>query len=275
MFRPAFEASGGLDGFVSHEVSPHLAHDSEGTISEAKSLWFRLARPNVLIKVPGTMAGLRAITELIAEGVNVNVTLLFSVERYQKVAEAYTMGLERRIKEGRSIDHVTSVASFFLSRIDQKVDPLLDQRPEPEAKTFRGRTAEACAKLAYQAYQRHIGSRRWKTLAVNGARPQRLLWASMGTKDSSYSDTKYVDALIGPKTIATLPLKTLNAYRDHGDPAQRLQDDLEDAQSLPRHLMTLGIDLAHISTELEVEGIEKFVQPFDALHKTLALKREG
>ena len=269
VLRPSFETSGGLDGFVSHEVSPHLAHDSDGTISEADRLWAKLNRPNILIKVPGTIAALRSITELIASGINVNVTLLFSVERYEQVTEAYMAGIERRVRDKLAVDHVASVASFFLSRIDQKVDPLLDQRQEPEASALRGRAAEACAKLSYQAYQRLIGSERWKDLAASGARPQRLLWASMGTKDLSYSDVKYVDALIGQGTIATLPLETLNAYRDHGNPAPRLEQNLENAQCVPQQLAALGIDLDAISAELEREGIEKFIKPFDALHQAL------
>ncbi len=270
IFRPSFEASGGLDGFVSHEVSPHLAHDPEGTISEARRLWARLARPNILIKVPGTIAGLRAITQLITEGINVNVTLLFSVERYERIAQAYMAGIERRIRDKLAVDRVASVASFFLSRIDRKIDPLLDQRRESEASALRGQAAEASAKLAYQAYQQLIGSQRWKDLAASGARPQRLLWASMGTKDPSYSDVKYVDALIGPGTVATLPLETLNAYRDHGSPAPRLEQDLENARRVPKKLAALGIDLDIVSAELEREGIDKFVKPFDALYQALA-----
>ena len=260
IFRPSFESSDGQDGFVSHEVSPRLAHDSDGTIREARRLWDKLGRPNILIKVPGTVAGLRAITELIAAGINVNITLLFSVERYEQIAAAYFAGLERRIGAELPLDHVASVASFFLSRIDQKVDPLLDQRKEPRARALRGRAAEACAKLAYQSYRRLISSERWKHLATSGARPQRLLWASMGTKDASYSDVKYVDALIGPNTVATLPLGTLNAYRDHGSPEPRIEHDLDRARALPQQLGEVGIDLSAISAELEGRGHRKIRQ---------------
>jgi transaldolase len=270
LFRDVFEASDGREGYVSHEVSPHLAHDSEATIKEAIRLWSRLSRANVMIKVPGTLDGLTAITQLIAEGVNVNVTLLFSVDRYERVAEAYMEGLEKRLAAGLPIDAVASVASFFLSRIDQKVDPLLDQIEGQETQHFRGRAAEACAKSAYQSYKRLLKSDRWARLAAKSARPQRLLWASMGTKDPQYSDTKYVDALVGPDTIATLPLKTFEAYRDRGDPADRLQSELHAALSVPQQLAGLGIDLVEISAALETEGVEKFVKPYDSLHRALA-----
>lgn len=275
LFRPNFEASGGREGYVSHEVSPHLAHDSQGTIDEARRLWSTLNRPNVLIKVPGTLAGLTAITELIAAGVNVNVTLLFSVARYEQVAHAYMEGLEGRASANLALDNVTSVASFFLSRIDRKVDALLDERQDAEARGLRGQAAEACAKAAYQSYKRLIGSDCWKQLVAKGARPQRLLWASMGTKDPSYSDVKYVDALIGPDTIATLPLKTFKAYRDHGHPARRLENDVEATLAIPERLAKLGINLAAVSEELEAEGVDKFVKPFDALQEALAKRLAG
>lgn len=274
LFRASFEASEGRDGYVSHEVSPHLAHDSESTVKEALRLWSRLARPNVMIKVPGTLAGLIAITELIAGGVNVNVTLLFSVDRYERVAEAYMEGLDKRLQAGLPIDEIASVASFFLSRIDQKVDPLLDQIEDREARRLRGRAAEACAKAAYQSYKRQLASERWQRLAASGARPQRLLWASMGTKDPEYSDVKYVDSLVGPDTVSTLPLKTFEAYRDHGDPADRLETGLDAAISVPQKLSALGIDLGNISAALEAEGVDKFVKPFDSLHRALA-RRTG
>jgi len=275
LFLPMLEATEGRDGFVSHEVSPHLAHDTDATIAEARRWWARLAHPNVLIKVPGTAEGIPAIAELIAEGINVNVTLLFSIERYEQVADAYMAGLERRTAHRLPLSSVASVASFFLSRIDHLVDQRLDGLGTVQARALRGRIAEALAKLAYQVYRRLIATDRWRCLADQGARPQRLLWASMSPKNPSYPDVKYVNALIGPDTVATLPLQTLTAFRDHGDPACRLEDDLDAARAMPEALQALGIDLAKVSAQLEEEGIDKFIKPFDSLHETLAQKMMG
>ncbi len=270
LFLPIFEETRGRDGFVSHEISPHLAHDTEATIAEASRWWARLSRPNIFIKMPGTAEGLPAITKLIAEAINVNVTLLFSIERYEEVADAHMAGLERRAARRLPLSSVTSVASFFLSRIDHLVDKRLDAVGAVPARSLRGRTAEALAKLAYQQYRRLTASSRWRNLADQGAQPQRLLWASMSPKDPRYPDVKYVDALIGPDTIATLPLQTLTAFREHGDPASRLEDDLDAARSTLGELQALGIDLTKVSAQLEEEGIDKFIKPFDALHKALA-----
>ncbi|MBI2319850.1 MAG: transaldolase, partial [Betaproteobacteria bacterium] len=260
-------------GFVSIEVSPHLARDTTATIAEAQRLWVALGRPNVMIKVPATREGLPAIRALIAAGVNVNATLLFSVARYREVAEAYMAGLEDRARASAPLGYVASVASFFLSRIDTLVDKRLDQCGTTEARALRGQMAVASARLAYQAYQRIEAETRWQALARQGARAQRLLWASTGVKDPSYSDLKYVEPLIGPWTVNTLTPETLAAYRDHGDPAARIEDEIETARALPARLGALGIDLDEVARELEEEGIRKFVEPYDKMLATLEQRR--
>jgi transaldolase len=265
LFRETYTASKGADGYVSLEVSPHLADDTQGSIEEGRRLWQAFARPNAMIKVPGTEAGLPAITELIAAGINVNVTLLFSVERYRAVVDAYLAGLEQRLKTGQPIDAVASVASFFLSRIDTLVDARLDGLATAEAKVRRGRAAIASARLAYQYYKQWTSSPRWLALAASGARPQRLLWASTSSKDPAYPDTMYVEALIAPNTVNTLPPATLEAYRRHGDPAVRIEKDVVDANETVQALRGMGIELETISQQLEREGVKKFKEPFDAL----------
>lgn len=269
LFRQTYAATKGADGFVSLEVSPHLADDTRGTVAEGLRLWQAFDRSNAMIKVPGTQAGLPAITELIAAGVNINVTLLFSVERYRAVVDAYLAGLEQRAKAGKPIDKVASVASFFLSRIDTLVDAKLDAIDTDEAKAQRGRAAIASAKLAYQHYKQWIASPRWQALASSGARPQRLLWASTSSKDPAYKDTMYVEALIAPNTVNTLPPATVDAYRDHGEPALRIEDDLAGVKQTVQVLHELGIDLEVVSQQLEREGVKKFKEPFDALLATL------
>lgn len=274
-FRKLYDGSGGKYGFVSLEVSPHLAHDSEGTIAEARHLWKKLDRPNVFIKVPGTEAGLPAITKLIGEGVNVNVTLLFGLERYRAVALAYIKGLEERLANGLSVKGIDSVASFFLSRIDVMVDKRLDDiierggaEAEP-ARRLKGEVAVANAKLAHTIYKDIFEGEPFKRLAAQGARVQRLLWASTSTKNPAYSDVKYVEPLIGPDTVNTMPEQTLDAYRDHGDPADRLEDGVEQAQKALAQLPELGIDMDEVTAKLEDEGVDKFVKPFDSLMETL------
>lgn len=265
LLQPAYEATAGRDGFVSLEVSPHLAHDTEHTVAEAQCLWAELRRPNVMIKVPGTYAGLPAIRRLIADGVNVNVTLLFGIERYRAVAETFLAGLEERAAQGQALDSIASVASFFLSRIDVLVDRRLDAHGDPAAQALRGEAAIACARLAYQEYKRILAGPRWQRLASRGARPQRLLWASTSTKDPAYRDVKYVEPLIGPDTVNTMTPETFAAYRDHGDPAPRLEEDLARTQALAARLAALGIDLTAVAEQLEREGVQKFVDPFDRL----------
>lgn len=279
LFRPLYDRMEGRDGFVSLEVSPHLARDSAGTLREARHLWMRVDRPNLLIKVPGTREGLTVIRQLISEGINVNVTLLFGLPRYQAVAEAYIAGLEERAVAGLPLERISSVASFFLSRIDVLVDPLLDKklmeggRRENNAFLLHRKVAIASARKAYQLYKEIHTGERFRKLADRGARPQRVLWASTSTKNPAESDVKYVEALIGPETINTIPLETLNAYRDHGNPALRLEDDLEGTEQVLQHLAETGIDLDTVTSQLENEGIEKFVKPFDNLIQALERKK--
>ena len=273
IFKPVYEATQGRDGYVSLEVDPRLAYDTAGTVEDARRLWGLLARPNVMIKVPATREGLPAIRQLLTEGVNVNVTLLFSVPRYREVAEAYLQALEARAKAGLPLD-VASVASFFVSRIDTLMDALLDHHPCAEARALKGKIAIASAKAAYAAYREIFGSERFATLAAQGARPQRLLWASTSTKNPAYSDVKYVDALIGPQTVTTIPLKTLEAYRDHGRPAERLTQGVAEAQAALAQLGELQIDLEAAMQQLEDEGVQKFVQAFEQLMTTLTAARE-
>ncbi|MDD2902115.1 MAG: bifunctional transaldolase/phosoglucose isomerase [Syntrophales bacterium] len=280
VFLPLYEKLKGQDGFVSLEVNPHLARDTEGTINEARRLWHELNRPNVLIKVPATLEGLPAITQLISEGINVNVTLLFSLERYRQVAEAYIAGLERRAAQGRSLAGISSVASFFLSRIDVLVDPLLEKivaagGPQAElAAALRGEVAIASAKMAYSRYRNIFAGGRFLALTAEGAHPQRLLWASTSTKNPAYPDTKYVEPLIGPDTINTMPLETLNAYRDHGQPALRLEDGVDQARAVLQRLAEVGLNLDQVTRQLEEEGIEKFNKPYDSLLCILEAKRQ-
>jgi transaldolase len=280
IFRPLYEQSAGGDGFVSLEVSPHLAHDTRQTVAEARHLWGRLDRPNVLIKVPATREGLPAIEQLIRDGINVNVTLLFAVPRYEEVAEAYIAGLEQRAAAQQRIDRIASVASFFLSRIDVLLDPQLEQMVQGGgmnaliARPMVGTLAIDSARLAYQKYKRIYASSRWQKLAERGARPQRLLWASTGTKNPNYSDVMYVEALVGPNTVNTVPLETLEAYRDHGSPALRLEHDVALSERRLGQLRELGIDLAAVMQQLETEGVQKFIEPFDKLMALLEEKRK-
>jgi len=278
LFKPVYDELDGRDGFVSLEVNPHLAHDLSGTMDEAPMLWAALHRPNVFIKVPATVEGLQCIRKLTADGINVNVTLLFGLKRYRMVADAYISGLEDRAAAGLPIDRVASVASFFLSRIDVRIDELLEKfipRGEKLAWRLRGRSAIACAKIAYRAYREIFEGERFQSLARMGARTQRVLWASTSTKNPEYSDTKYVEALIGPDTINTMPVETLDAYRDHGDPAFRLGQDIDEARDTLDRLAELGIDMDKIAGQLEEEGIEKFNKPYDSLMASLEKKRRA
>ena len=279
LFRPLYDGSKGKHGFVSLEVNPHLARNTDDTIQEARELWKVLDRPNVFIKVPATSEGLSCIRRLIGDGINVNVTLLFGLPRYREVADAYISGLEDRAAQGKPVDRVASVASFFLSRIDILVDSLLEKiikggtEQSGSAETCRGQVAIASARQAYQIYKSIFLNERFQKLADQGALPQRLLWASTSTKNPEYSDVKYVEALIGPDTVNTLPQETIKAYRDHGSPAARLEEDLDSAGDVLERLNTLGIDIDNITQQLEDEGIEKFNKPYDSLMETLKKKR--
>lgn len=279
--RPVFDRTRGRDGYVSFEVSPHLAHDTEASIRQAREFWTRIDRPNLFIKIPGTAEGIPAIRALLTEGINVNITLLFGLTRYREVAEAFLGALEDRLVAGGAIDRLASVASFFLSRIDLLVDAKLEEigrmgaQREGRARALRGKAAIACAKQAYQIYKDIVSDGRFRRLAAAGAHPQRLLWASTSTKRPEERDVRYVEALIGPDTINTMPLKTLEAFRDHGDPTPRLEQGLDGVRATLRELGEMGIDLGLVSRELEEDGVRKFVAPFDHLHEQLRQKIAG
>ncbi len=262
-FAPVYQASAGGDGLVSLEVAPTLANDTAATTHEAERLWRALDRPNAMIKIPGTPEGLPAITDCIAAGVSVNVTLLFSIERYGEVIEAFLAGLERRLEAGLPLRPITSVASFFVSRVDGKVDPLLDGLGDPAK--LRGRIAIANACAAYRLFEWSLGTPRWDRLAKAGARPQRPLWASTSTKDPRYPDVHYVEPLVAPRTVNTLPPETFAAYRDHGRPAVRIHEGMAEAPSQLTALADLGIDLSAITGELERDGVSKFAASYASL----------
>ena len=277
-FRSVYDETDARDGFVSLEVNPHLAHDTKGTIVEARRLWRALKRPNLFIKVPATAEGLPAIQQLISEGINVNITLLFGLPRYRQVAAAYIAGIEARAAQGKSVAHVASVASFFVSRIDSLVDPLLEKliaqggQVADVAKKVRGQVAIASATMAYQIYKEIFQSERFGKLAGRGARVQRLLWASTSTKNPHYSDLKYVETLISPDTINTVTVETLDAYRSHGEPKARLEQNVEQAGWVLQRLPELGINLDQVTQQLEDEGVERFNQSFDKLMNALIKK---
>jgi transaldolase / glucose-6-phosphate isomerase len=281
LFRPIYDRLEGRDGFVSLEVSPHLAHDTAGTIAEAHRLWRAVNRPNLFIKVPATRKGLSAIQQLTGEGINVNITLLFGLPRYREVANAYLAGLETLAEHGKPLNQIASVASFFLSRIDVLVDPMLERLglqggPIAErAAALHGQVAIASAKAAYQIYHEIFGSERFKRLSKQGARPQHLLWASTSTKNPAYSDVKYVEALIGPETINTVPLETLHLFRDHGNPASRLEENTQESYRVLEGLREVGLDLDILTQQLEEEGVMKFSKAFEKLMTALKGKREA
>lgn len=279
LLRPTYDRTDGQDGFVSLEVSPMLAHDTEGTIKEARLLWSLVDRPNSMIKVPATREGIPAIKQLIGEGININITLLFGLTRYQEVVHAYLDGLETLASKGKSLRHVASVASFFLSRIDVLLDPQLEKKvleggPQADiASLLYGQVAIASAKVAYQLYKELFHSNRFAELENKGASRQRLLWASTSTKNPAYSDTKYIEPLIGPETINTLPVETLDAYREHGQPNQSLEQDISQAYHVLNKLSLLGIDIDTATARLEKEGVEKFVSALDRLMLSLEQKQ--
>jgi transaldolase len=260
LLRPTYDESDGRDGFVSFECTPDLADDTQATIDQAIELWGRLARPNVMIKVPATEAGIPAIEELTARGVNINITLLFSIARYQQVIDAYVVGLERRVAAREPVERTASVASFFVSRVDAKTDALL-----PAGSDLRGRVAIANAHVAYGRYRERFADERWLALREAGARPQRPLWASTGTKDPAYSDVRYVEELIAPEVINTMPEATLRAFADHGNVGRTIDADPGAAEEILRLGAEAGIDLDSVTGELEREGVRSFCDSYQEL----------
>jgi transaldolase len=282
VLRGTYDRTRGADGFVSIEVSPGVANDTNATVAEARHLWEVVARPNVMIKVPGTAAGVPAVRALTAEGINVNITLLFGRGMYEAVAGAYIEGLEdqgRLIDGDAAVDRIASVASFFVSRIDTAVDKLLDEKLQRATGAARqrlerlyGKTAIANARLAYQSYKRIFSGPRWEALAARGARRQRLLWASTSVKNPRYRDVMYVEELIGADTINTMPVETLAAFRDHGRARASLEADLQEAETTLAELAEVGISLREVTDHLIDDGIQKFQEPFDKLLAALAIR---
>src|SRR5262245_35465329 len=272
VLRPVYDRTGSHDGYVSLEVSPDLANDTNGTLAEARQLWKTVARPNVMIKVPATPAGLPAIRTLISEGINVNVTLLFARDAYEAVADAYIGGLETRDAAGQPLGHIASVASFFVSRIDTVVDGLVEAKlktasgaEKARLERLVGKVAIANARLAYQSYKRIFAGPRWEVLQAKGAQRQRVLWASTGSKNPRYSDVLYVEELIGPDTVNTVPPATLAAFRDHGHPRASLEENVADATETLADLERSGISLRTVTDDLLADGVSKFVEPFTKL----------
>jgi transaldolase len=278
VFRPVYESTGGDDGFVSIEVGPALALDTQGSIEEARRLWKACDRPNVMVKIPGTEPGVPAIRQCLEDGININITLLFSVPRHRQVMEAYLQAMEARVAAGRPVDRIRSVASFFVSRVDTNVDKKLDaiakagdrsEADRSKAKALRGKVAIANARLAYQAFREVFESERFRKLAAHGVAVQRPLWASTSTKDPAYPDLYYVEALVGADTVDTIPPETFAAYKDHGDPKVRIEEDLPGARAAFAGIAELGIDESAVYQELEDEGIRKFADSFGQLLKAV------
>lgn len=274
LFAPVYQRTGGRDGLVSVEVSPTLAHDTGGTIREAERLWAAVDRPNAMIKIPGTRGGLPAVVHCIAAGISVNVTLLFSVSRYEEVMAAYEEGLETRAARNQPLQQIASVASFFVSRVDTMVDPLID-RAGAAAAELRGTIATANAALAYRAFRRLTAEPRWAALAARGARVQRPLWASTSTKDPRYTDLHYVEPLIAPDTVNTMPPETFAAYRDHGRPEPRIDAAVARADERLARLGQAGINLADVTARLEAEGVTKFAASYEGLLRAIESKLEA
>ena len=275
VLRPAYDASDGVDGRVSIEVDPRLAHRTDATIAEAKQLWWLVDRDNVLIKIPATRAGLPAITAVLAEGISVNVTLIFSLDRYRAVMDAYLSGLEQAYAAGRDLTSIRSVASFFISRVDTEVDARLDRLGTPEAEALKGSAAIANARLAYEAHEQLTAGERWQRLARLGARPQRPLWASTGVKNPAYPDTKYVAGLIARGTVNTMPGATLEAFADHGQVSgDTMAGSYDSSRSFLDRLAAAGIDFDGVTEYLERDGLAKFDKSWSELGATVAAEME-
>jgi transaldolase len=284
VFRPVHEQTGGIDGFVSIEVGPQLAHDTQASIAEARRLWKECDRGNVMVKIPGTREGVPAIRACLAEGININITLLFSVERYREVMEAFLSAMEKRVRAGQPVEKIRSVASFFVSRVDTNADKKLDAiakdssaspQLQRRARELRGKLGIANARVAYQAFEEIFGGSRFAALKAKGVQAQRPLWASTSTKDPAYPELYYVEALIAPDTVDTMPPETFEAYRQKGDPRVRIHDDLAGAHAVFRGLAEISIDEKQIFRELEDEGVKKFSDSFEALMKALAEKEKA
>ncbi len=283
VLRPVYERTQGTDGYVSMEVAPDLAYDEEKTVAEALRLYAAVDRPNVMIKVPATAPGVNAIQRLIAAGVNINVTLIFSLERYGAVKEAYLRGLEARVKAGQAVDHISSVASFFVSRVDSHVDAqlqsLIDQAPSAEDQerfqSVMGKAAVANAQIAYEQFTNKFAGPRWHALQKVGARVQRPLWASTSTKNPAYSDILYVETLIGPHTVNTMPQETMDAFEDHGAVARTVDADLSAAVAALAGLAAVGIDMPEVAAALEDEGVQKFADSYFKLLKAIETQAKG
>lgn len=281
LFMPLYQETAGGDGFVSLEVSPYLARDTDGTLADALRLWNWVARPNLMVKIPATREGLPAISRAIESGVNINVTLIFSLERYREVMDAYLLGLEHRLDRGESIESVASVASFFVSRIDTYIDDrlwdLVDRGKAllVRARELQGTVAIASARMAYRMHKTVFSSERFEQLRAKGAQVQRPLWASTSTKNPDYPDTMYVDELIGPGTVNTVPPKTLVAFKDHGKVAQTLDSSLDAARNTLEDLASVGISLDEVTKELEIQGVKSFANAFSELLESVEQRRKA
>ncbi len=275
VMMPVYSESDGADGFISIEVNPKLAAKTEETVAEARHLWNSINRPNLMIKIPATPEGIPAVRRCISEGMNVNITLIFSLDQYRAVAEAYLAGLEDRVAAGGEIATINTVASVFVSRIDTMIDPMLEKIGTPEALALRGRAGVANSKLVYQEFKRIFSGDRWEQLAAKGARPQRPLWASTSVKNPNYSDLLYVDNLIGPHTVNTVPPETLEAILDHASPQPKIEEGMAESGQVMKDLAAAGIDLDGVMNALLREGVEKFEKSFDTLFEKLEQKKSA
>lgn len=283
LLRPVYERTGSQDGFVSIEVSPYLAHDTEKTLAEVRRFWHTIDRPNLMVKIPSTAAGIPAIRQALAEGININITLMFSLENYRQVAEAYLGALEERLAAGKDISRIASVASFFVSRVDVLVDKLLQDKikatsarvEQQQLNALQGKAAIANARLAYQEFKRLFGTPRFEALRQHGARVQRPLWASTSTKNPAYRDVLYVEELIGPNTVNTMPLTTLESFRDHGRVRLSVEEDIPQAQAVLTALEAAGIDYEQVTSHLQEEGVQKFIDSFRQLFQCIESKRKA
>ncbi len=277
--RPLYDRTGAVDGYVSYEVSPLLANDTDGTIVAARRYFKTIGRPNVMIKVPSTRAGIPAIEQLIGEGINVNVTLMFSMKHYDDVAEAYIRGMERRLKAGQPLARIGSVASFFVSRVDTLADKRLDEKlkatPDEALTALKGKSAVANTKLVYQRFKEIFRGKRFAELKAKGAHVQRPLWASTSTKNPAYSDIKYVEELIGPDTVNTIPPETMDAFRDHGNPRATVEEGLDEARSVVERMAALGMNLLELGEELQKQGVEAFAKSFEDLRAAIKRRRDA